>query len=224
MPRAGAGLWCRGWRGALVPDDGDKSELRLALANELAVGASSRDAADNLDVDPTTDLREAAEAPLASFLAPMLPTASVLDGRLDAFVPSDETTELGRGLPVALPARDPTFEERMLLRLVLVVPVPTLLLLLLVVLNVGNGDLARDEGALEANEALVLFVGIGLLPVATAGVGRAGAAVDFLAGTKDGEPFSLAVGSVTLPRFHTFCTKDLAEERNPNLEGLGLGF
>lgn len=76
--------------------------------------------------------------------------------------------------------------------------------------------------------------------MAIAWVARAGAADDFLAGTKDGGPiFSLAdsvfvgrltfarllaVGSVTLPRFHTFCTNDLADDRNPNREGLGLGF
>jgi len=27
-----------------------------------------------------------------------------------------------------------------------------------------------------------------------------------------------------LPRFHTFCTSDFAEEKNPNREGFGFGF
>lgn len=153
IPKAGLGDWYRdcAWGGLLAPGGGERTELRLALASELAVGAVSLDATDSLDVDPTVDFRESTEAPLVDFFAPILPAASITERRLEPFVPTDETIELGLGLPVALPATEPVFElvpERMLLRLVRVVPVPIVLFLLLDVLNVGNGDLARDEDAL----------------------------------------------------------------------------
>lgn len=81
------------------------------------------------------------------------------------------------------------------------------------------------------------------LPLATVLVGRAGAGALFFAGRRVGGPifFSLfGVSSLIIfdvgfgillgvalggafPRFHTFCTRVLADERNPNLEGFGLG-
>jgi len=81
------------------------------------------------------------------------------------------------------------------------------------------------------------------LPLATAVVGRAGAGAAFLAGRRDGGPifsFPFGVSSLIMcdglgillgaafvgsfPRFHTLCTRVLADEKNPNLEGFGLGF
>ena len=81
------------------------------------------------------------------------------------------------------------------------------------------------------------------LPLATAVVGRAGAGAAFLAGRREGGPifsFPFGVSSLIMcdglgmllgaafvasfPRFHTLCTRVLADEKNPNLEGFGLGF
>ena len=83
------------------------------------------------------------------------------------------------------------------------------------------------------------------LPLATAAVGRAGARAPFFAGKREGGPIflscSFGVSSLMIcegfgillgvafvggafPRFHTLCTRVLADERNPNLEGFGLGF
>ena len=79
------------------------------------------------------------------------------------------------------------------------------------------------------------------LPLATATVGRAGAGAAFFAGRRVGGPifFSCPLGVSSLmicdaglgillgaglvgaafPRFQTLCTRVLADERNPNLEG-----
>ena len=224
--------------------------MRCVFASELAVGAKSRDATDRRDPDPTVDLREVTDDPPASFLAPMLPTVSVADSLDDCRVPTDDTfAELVRD---NLLAAVPTCElgpERRLLRLVRVVPVLRMLFrLLLAVLKFGSGERERAEDAIDplidvpAVVALLWCTEGILLPVATVAVARAGAAADFFARPRDGGPifsFSLpdsdfaagagfgillGAGSAALPRFQTFWTRDLADDKNPNRDGLGLGF
>ncbi len=119
--------------------------------------------------------------------------------------------------------------------------------LLLAVLKFGSGERERAEDAIDplpdatAVVALLWCTEGILLPVAKVAVARAGAAADFFA-SRDGGPifsFSLAdsdfatgvgfgmllgAGSAALPRFQTFWTRDLADDKNPNRDGLGLGF
>jgi hypothetical protein len=103
----------------------------------------------------------------------------------------------------------------------------------------GIGDLARDEDATlplslstRSEGALLTVV------VFTAVEGRDGAIEGpfFRAGIWGGRAILLtavlgiaestvAVGAVAgvFPRFQTFCTSDLADDKNPNFEGFGFG-
>lgn len=225
--------------------------MRCAFASELAVGAKSRDATDKRDADPTVDLREATDDTPVSFFPPILPTVSVADNLDDIRVPTDETlAALGRDDLLAAVLACELVPDRKLLRLVRVVPVLKMLFrLLLAGLKFGSGERERaDEDAIDplpdgtaVFPLLVCTEGI-LPPVATVAVARAGAAADFFARPSDGGPifsFSLTdsdlavgvgfgmllgAGSAALPRFQTFWTRDLADDKNPKRDGLGLGF
>jgi hypothetical protein len=184
------------------------------------------------------------------FFEPILLTGSVADNREDALVPTEEILlELGRVLLAAVPATEPAREpgpESRLLRLVRVLPLLRMLLRL-VVLKDGNGDLEREDDAIDpfppaaalSSFPLLTRMEGGLLPLATAVVGRAGAAADFFVPINEGGPIfsftdSVLVGigfvsllgaaSAGLPRFHTLWTRVLAEDKNPNREGFGFGF
>lgn len=220
------------------------------MARELAVGARRRDVDESLEeVVATVDLREATEDEVVTFFEPILLTGSIVDNREDALVPTEEILlELDRALLAAVPATEPTREagpESKLLRLVRVLPLLRMLLRL-VVLKDGNGDLEREDDAIDpfppaaalSSFPLLTRMEGGLLPLAKAAVGRAGAAADFFPSISEGGPIFFAgsdlagigfgrllgAASAGLPRFHTLWTRVLAEDKNPNREGFGFGF
>jgi len=210
---------------------------RAAFANELAVGARSRD-----DEEPTAmaveDMR-----PVESFLPPRLVTVPREEGLLvaDEYEVRVPIEDAPPWLPVAL------FAD---------VPVPAIELVLLglkLLLDVGGatkegrGDRARDrvEDSVEdtlpfgwsftlsgrKDGTLVEPLATELVPVEETFVeSTAGGMILFsdldtslCTPPDDGADGADAALGLLLPRFHTFWTRDFAVDRNPNLEGLGRG-
>lgn len=229
--------------GCLASTTGFNPEVegRVVLANELAVGAKSLE--DESLEESLEDDDPAAGALFGapeSFLAPMLPTpreVGLAADEKEERVPIDETLVEP---PVLEDAPVPLIE----LTLLTLVPLMKLPLVEGAVPKEGIGDLAREEVvetvALSAS-LLTRRDGTRLrLPLAVAVEGRAmltegtrfvagngaGAVIFSVFATGLGIPvWATLAGAgavVTFPRFHTFCTSDFAEERNPNLEGLGF--
>jgi hypothetical protein len=201
------------------PDAGDL----VIFAKELAVGAKSLEdeTLDGFvnDVDPAADDRPATSGntldPILLVPMPVAVPDSLLEDANEDRVPTDDTP------PTLLPF--PIF------RLFWLVLVPAALIRLLLVdvdgvgPKVGMGDLAPDAGALRRED-------VPPPPDDFAVVGREvarGTLTLFLTllgttlGTLDD---AVVAGAAVFPRPKTFCTRDLAEDRNPNLEGFGCGF
>lgn len=227
-----------GWL-ASTTDFNPEVEGLVVLANELAVGAKSLE--DESLEESLEDDDPAAGALFGapeSFLAPMLPTpreVGLAADEKEERVPIDET-------PVEPPVLEDAPVPVIELTLLTLVPLMKLPLVEGAVPKEGMGDLAREEVvetvALSASlltrrdgTRLPLAVAVEERAILTEGTrfvtgNGAGAAIFSLFATGLGIPVGTALAGagavVTFPRFHTFCTSDFAEERNPNLEGLGF--
>lgn len=197
----------------------------VIFANELAVGAKSLEEIlagsftgdDDRTAVPSTFL----EPILLTVVLVMVPD-NLLEDADDIRVPIDD-------IPPLLDVLVPIF-ELVLLALVPDVPVR---LFLVDVDGVGSkggiGDLAWDGG--EKRREVVLFLIDGF--TAAEDLEVTGGTAFFGAGTAGGGTVFFTLLGATLgavldeaaafPRPKTLCTRDLAEDRNPNLAGLGWG-
>jgi hypothetical protein len=185
----------------------------LAFANELAVGANSREVIEDiLEDDSVEEVLEVTEPKV--FFEPILLTAPVEDVLVDdARVPIEDTPAVWPEfleLEIPVPVREALREiVPLTMELVRLVRVPKLLCRLFLEAEVpkeGSGDLEREPD--DEVEVKVPFSMLGtaslpssstfallhfrtegiLLPLATAVVGWAGAIDDFILGPKAGGP------------------------------------
>ena len=213
------------------------------MANELAVGANSREEeVESLeDEEPVLEAFTAATGPARAFFDPMLLMFPDDDVLVENLVPIDDTfVELVWDIPVPISEllRAPERELFLLIR-VPAAPLMTLLLVEGATPNEGIGDLEREDDIVPFAESCSLLTRSEgtRVALAVAMVGRAGAMEAFCTRTLGAAIFSFvastfagctglgmleAVVGGALPRFHTLCTIDLAEEKKPNLEGFGL--
>lgn len=222
----------------LEPEPEPETDGRVVLARELAVGASRREE-DSLDDDMRdeeepapveVDVGARAGIPVGGCFVPILPIPPAVDILLEEVievrVPIEETP-----FPVLEDNPVPTMELVRVgfMRLVLVVDEGP---------KEGRGDLEREDAVpavfsfSTSSEAilaggLVAVEGRALLTddnffCGGAGAGTVGTGIGALT-AGFGIAVALSEAAAVLPPFQTFWTSDLAEDRNPNLEGFACG-